>query len=126
MVGVRHGTRWGYQTGCRCERCAEEENAYQRERYAARAEASEAAPLTGVPVPGTWRLQARCRTAPLSLFFPERGDDVCQAKAICAGCPVVDACCAYGLAHADLRGVWGGLSERQRKEMRTRRGAVAS
>lgn len=122
---MRHGTHNAYNRGCRCEWCVDEENAYQRERYAARAE-TERFPLADVPPPGPWRLQGRCRRAPTVLFFPEPGDDVNQAKAICAGCPVVDACCAYGLAHADLRGVWGGLSERQRKEMRARRGAVAS
>lgn len=125
MVGVRHGTRWAYKSGCRCEWCTKEENAYQRDRYAARSETEQRFPLADVPPPGAWRLQGRCRSAPLALFFGERGDDCNQAKAICAGCPVVDACCAYALAHPDLRGIWGGLSERQRKDMRARR-AVAS
>lgn len=123
---MKHGTRWAYQRGCRCEWCVDEENAYQRDRYAARAMTGEVGelPLAGVPTPGPWRAQGRCRSAPLSLFFPERGDDTRQAKAICAGCPVVEQCRSYGLAYPELRGIWGGLSERGRA--RARRRLVAS
>lgn len=75
-------------------------------------------PLADVPAPGPWARRGRCRTAPPSLFFPERGDDLRQARAICKGCPVVDQCAAYAIPHRDLRGVWGGLSEKERRLLR--------
>lgn len=77
--------------------------------------------LDDVPPPGEWRKAARCRKAPLSVFFPTRGDDVGQAKAICRGCPVLTDCHAYAMNYPDLHGVWAGLSERERKERRKRR-----
>lgn len=75
--------------------------------------------LDDVPWPGLWRNQGRCRNAPWTLFFPERGDDASTAKQICAGCGVLDQCRAYALdAGQSLRGIWGGLSERDRRRHR--------
>lgn len=74
--------------------------------------------LATVPQPGPWKKNARCRNAPTSVFFPTRGDDVGQAKAICARCPVLEECRTYALAHPGLLGVFGGLSEVEREAMR--------
>lgn len=74
--------------------------------------------LEGVPAPGPWARLGRCRTAPPELFFPERGDDLRQAKAICRSCPVINECRDYAVPHRDLLGVWGGLSAKERSALR--------
>lgn len=74
--------------------------------------------LEDVPPPGAWARVGRCRGVDPAVFFPARGDDVRQAKAICRLCPVVDDCRAYGLEFPELDGVWGGLSARERRRPR--------
>lgn len=50
------------------------------------------------------------------LMYDELG--VARAKAVCAGCPVREACLEFALANDERWGVWGGTSERQRRAMR--------
>lgn len=68
--------------------------------------------------------QGACRTAPIEWFFPERGADTTRAKKICAGCPVLDVCREHGLH--ERHGIWGGLSERERRRVRAQRRAAAA
>jgi hypothetical protein len=65
-----------------------------------------------------WRERAACRGQDPDLWYPERGADVSIAKAICAGCPVRADCLAFALGNGEHHGIWGGLSERQRRRMR--------
>jgi hypothetical protein len=51
-------------------------------------------------------------------WFPEKGGSVREAKAMCARCPFTDACREYALDRPDLLGVWGGLSQRERQQLR--------
>lgn len=75
--------------------------------------------LGDLPLPGPWARLGRCRTAPQSVFFPERGDDTRPAKAICARCPVLEECRAYAVAAPQtLQGVWGGTTGRERRQLR--------
>jgi WhiB family redox-sensing transcriptional regulator len=55
------------------------------------------------------------------LFFPERGDvlGVARAKAICAACPVTAECLQFALETKEKRGIWGGLSGRERRAIRS-------
>jgi WhiB family redox-sensing transcriptional regulator len=64
-----------------------------------------------------------CRTQdiPTEVFFPSRGIDADTPKAICAVCPVRVECLEYALEIAAPFGVWGGLSERERRRIRARR-----
>ncbi|MCV7064515.1 WhiB family transcriptional regulator [Mycolicibacterium houstonense] len=69
-----------------------------------------------------WRLQARCRGMDPALFFHpdgERGQARARraecARAICAQCPVVQACRRYSLERNERFGVWGGVSEEERE-----------
>lgn len=74
--------------------------------------------LAGLPFPGDWAKQGRCRSMPHSVFFPARGDHqaVEQALAICARCPVLEECRAYAVAApGQLVGIWGGLTGQQRR-----------
>ena len=73
--------------------------------------------------PPGWADQALCAQADPEAWFPEAGAWAKLAKAICATCPVLGPCRAYALAHPELRGIWGGLSERERRAVR--RGAAA-
>ena len=50
-------------------------------------------------------------------FFPERGESGRQAKAICAVCPVRRPCLEFGL-RTRSSGVWGGLTDRERRQLR--------
>jgi len=65
---------------------------------------------------GKWRRLAVCAGMDPALFYPERGEDVAQAKAICATCPVKAECLAYNLH--EKHGIWGGTSERERRRLR--------
>jgi hypothetical protein len=51
-------------------------------------------------------------------FFPSRGASTERAKAMCDGCEVRPECLAVTMADSDASGIWGGLSDRQRKPMR--------
>lgn len=70
--------------------------------------------------PGFWA-SATCREAPPALsWFPERGESLEPAKAVCAGCPVRAGCLEWALAQgADLIGVWGGTSPGERALLRS-------
>ncbi len=57
------------------------------------------------------------------LFFPAQGESLAQAKAICAGCPVRQPCLEFALEQREVFGVWGGLSERERRTLRRDRQA---
>ncbi len=76
--------------------------------------------LSDVPWPAAWAARGRCRSAPVSLFFPGRGEDTAAAQKLCGRCPVLDECRAYVLEHPGLTGVWGGLTGRERRELRLR------
>jgi WhiB family redox-sensing transcriptional regulator len=60
-----------------------------------------------------------------AVFFPNEGDGVRRAQAICSSCPVRAECLAYALDNRILHGVWGGASERERvRLLRLRRRLV--
>ena len=72
--------------------------------------------------------EAACREVDPGLFFPNDGDNVAQiaeAKAVCAGCAVKDDCLAFALKYPQY-GIWGGLTDEERRTLRrvTRRGTV--
>ena len=75
------------------------------------------------PPPGPWVADGACRGADTEIWFSGRGDNalIQLAKQICAGCPVRQPCGDYGLEHSSLNGMWGGLSERQRRLIRQQR-----
>lgn len=63
-----------------------------------------------------WRARAACRGQDYRIFFPERGAEVNTAIAICGPCPVRIQCADWGLRHERF-GIWGGTSERRRREI---------
>ena len=68
-----------------------------------------------------WQERANCLGVDPDLFFPERGASTREAKAVCKGCEVRDDCLEYALAHGEKFGIWGGLSERERRRVRRQR-----
>lgn len=72
-----------------------------------------------------WRQQAACRGADTSVFFPDSDEDARAAKAICATCAVREPCLAFALANRQEQGVWGGLTETERRRVRRRRAEAA-
>ena len=72
-----------------------------------------------------WRSAAACRSADPDLFFPISGsgrslEQVAEAKAICARCPVRCQCLAFALRTCQAYGIWGGLTEEERVAARHR------
>jgi len=69
----------------------------------------------------TWLDRANCRGIDPQLFYPDRGEPTRQAKEVCTGCEVREACLDYALASGQKFGIWGGTSERERRALRSRR-----
>lgn len=77
-----------------------------------------------------WRDEAVCRDADPELFFPDADIRsakvrVKMAKLICRGCPVSVTCLSWALASGQEAGIWGGLTEDERRRLH-RRGLVSS
>jgi WhiB family redox-sensing transcriptional regulator len=77
--------------------------------------------LNGLDQPD-WQERALCAQTDPEAFFPEKGGSTREAKRICASCEVRAECLEYALAFDERFGIWGGLSERERR--RLKRGAV--
>lgn len=67
---------------------------------------------------GDWRDEGLCAQTDPDAFYPDKGQSPKQAKKVCAGCPVQALCLAYALTHDERYGIWGGLSERERRAMK--------
>lgn len=67
----------------------------------------------------SWRQLAGCRGVDPDIFYPasEDDEDAAEAKAICAACPVREACLEHALLVREKHGVWGGLTERERRRV---------
>jgi WhiB family redox-sensing transcriptional regulator len=66
-----------------------------------------------------WRELAACRGTGLEVFFPGRGESAGPARQVCAGCPVRQPCLDYAITNRIAYGVWGGLTERERRALRS-------
>jgi WhiB family redox-sensing transcriptional regulator len=71
-----------------------------------------------------WQERANCLGVDPDLFFPERGASTREAKSVCRGCDVRLECLEYALGHGEKFGIWGGLSERERRRVRRERAIV--
>ena len=80
-------------------------------------------PLFGEPDDETalgWQERALCAQTDPEAFFPEKGGSTREAKKVCTRCDVRGECLEYALAHDERFGIWGGLSERERRKLRKR------
>ena len=73
-----------------------------------------------------WQTKANCMGVDPDLFFPERGASTREAKEVCRGCVVREDCLEYALANGEKFGIWGGLSERERRRLRRQRAHAAA
>jgi WhiB family redox-sensing transcriptional regulator len=68
-----------------------------------------------------WRMDALCAETDPEAFFPEKGGSTREAKRVCTGCTVRAECLEFALANDERFGIWGGLSERERRRLRLQR-----
>ena len=68
-----------------------------------------------------WQDQANCLGVDPDLFFPERGASTREAKEVCRGCVVRPECLEFALVNSEKFGIWGGMSERERRRLRRAR-----
>jgi len=66
----------------------------------------------------SWQERALCAQTDPEAFFPEKGGSTREAKKVCVGCDVRAECLEYALAHDERFGIWGGLSERERRKLK--------
>ena len=67
-----------------------------------------------------WQERALCSQTDPEAFFPEKGGSTREAKRICSRCEVRAECLEYALCHDERFGIWGGLSERERRRLKRR------
>jgi len=68
----------------------------------------------------SWYEKAACLGQDADQWFPEKGGGTRAAKRICQTCKVTAECLAYALANDERFGVWGGMSERERRRLKQR------
>lgn len=68
--------------------------------------------------PLAWQQQALCAQTDPEAFFPEKGGSTREAKAVCFSCEVREECLQYALENDERFGIWGGMSERERRRAR--------
>lgn len=66
----------------------------------------------------SWQADALCAQTDPEAFFPEKGGSTRDAKRVCNECPVREACLEYAMDNDERFGIWGGLSERERRRLR--------
>lgn len=67
-----------------------------------------------------WQVDALCAQTDPEAFFPEKGGSTRDAKRICTSCDVRGECLEYALSNDERFGIWGGLSERERRKLKRR------
>jgi WhiB family redox-sensing transcriptional regulator len=73
-----------------------------------------------VPAELAWQERALCAQTDPEAFFPEKGGSTREAKRVCMSCEVRAECLEYALANDERFGIWGGLSERERRRVKKR------
>ncbi|WP_460607259.1 WhiB family transcriptional regulator [Jatrophihabitans fulvus] len=76
------------------------------------------ADIFGLPEEASWHERSLCAQTDPEAFFPEKGGSTREAKKICTGCEVRSECLEYALQHDERFGIWGGLSERERRRLK--------
>ncbi len=65
-----------------------------------------------------WKDRALCAETDPEAFFPEKGGSTREAKRVCASCDVRGDCLDFALSNDERFGIWGGLSERERRRLK--------
>lgn len=72
--------------------------------------------------PLAWQTDALCAQTDPEAFFPEKGGSTRDAKRVCTTCDVRAQCLEYALQNDERFGIWGGLSERERRKLKREAG----
>lgn len=84
-------------------------------------DSASASPLADlIAGPLAWQEDALCAQTDPEAFFPEKGGSTREAKNVCAECTVRAECLQYALDNDERFGIWGGLSERERRKIKRR------
>ncbi len=65
-----------------------------------------------------WQELALCPQTDQEAFFPEKGGSTREAKQVCSRCEVRAECLEFALGNNERFGIWGGLSERERRKLK--------
>jgi WhiB family redox-sensing transcriptional regulator len=65
-----------------------------------------------------WQDRALCAQTDPEAFFPEKGGSTREAKRVCRSCDVRTECLEFALENDERFGIWGGLSERERRRVK--------
>ncbi|HEY1157506.1 MAG TPA: WhiB family transcriptional regulator [Arthrobacter sp.] len=81
------------------------------------------APATASPADTGWRAWSACQEEDPELFFPTGQTglavmEIKEAKAVCCRCLVIEQCLQWALQTDQAHGVWGGLSESDRRRIK--------
>ena len=89
-------------------------------------ERSRTKPVSG-PSAQKWRTIGLCKGSETMVFYPPSDDDTLaeEAKTICSMCAVRQPCLEFALTTREKHGVWGGLTERERRRVLRQRGRSA-
>ena len=68
----------------------------------------------------SWQERSLCAQTDPEAFFPEKGGSTREAKKVCVGCEVRSECLESALENDERFGIWGGLSERERRKLKKR------
>ena len=79
--------------------------------------------IAEVLMPPEWTKKALCAEVDPEIFFPNKGDKVAYVKQICKACSVRVECLEYSLQNNERFGIWGGLTEHDRRRVRSRKRA---
>ena len=77
-------------------------------------------PPNGENIELSWQERSLCAQTDPEAFFPEKGGSTREAKRVCLSCDVRSECLEYALANDERFGIWGGLSERERRRLKRR------
>lgn len=64
-----------------------------------------------------WQEFALCAQTDPDIFFPEKGGSIAPATSVCASCPVQADCLEYAITHDIRHGIWGGMSDNDRRKI---------
>lgn len=70
-----------------------------------------------------WMERGLCAQTDPEIFFPEKGGSTAGAKRVCQSCDVRSECLDYAIEHQERFGIWGGMSERDRRKLAKERAA---
>jgi WhiB family redox-sensing transcriptional regulator len=116
-LSIRSGAQTGHQHSTELDRI----DGVTSWSYAEPAPASSAAVqlAAGTADPElSWQERGLCAQTDPEAFFPEKGGSTREAKKVCVSCDVRAECLEYALEHDERFGIWGGLSERERRRLK--------